>query len=249
MTPEGDNSADDGTATWAFASDRPVPDTAGDRLSRAGFAARLAGTLARRSDPSSLVVALYGKWGEGKTSVLQFVRSELDGEDGIVVVTFNPWRFTGQDALTVAFFQALASGLQRNLKKGRERIGEWVEKYGSALVPSIKVGEVEIGAGGAVAGLGQLVAAVSLEEARDRLAEILREEGKRVVVIIDDLDRLDRDELHAMFKLVKQSADFDYVSYLLAFDDEVVAGAIGQRYGGGGAPAGSEFLEKIVQGR
>ncbi len=237
----------DERAGWAFASDRPVYETSDDKLSRAGFASRLSEILARRSDPSSLVIALYGKWGEGKTSVLHFVRSGLHGQDDVIVINFNPWRFTGQDALTIAFFQALAAGLKRDLKKARERIGEWIEKYAGALVPSIKVGDVEVGAGSAAAGLGQLLSTVSLEDARDRLVEILREEGKRVVVVIDDIDRLDRDELHALFKLVKQSADFDYVSYLLAFDDEVVASAIGHRYGGGDSPAGHEFLEKIVQ--
>lgn len=79
-------SGQDEQAGWAFASDRPVSATSEDKLSRAGFARRLAGTLARRPDPSSLVITLYGKWGEGKTSVLHFVRSELDREDGVVVV-------------------------------------------------------------------------------------------------------------------------------------------------------------------
>src|SRR5438094_267400 len=63
----------------------------------------------------------------------------------------------------------------------------------------------------------------------------LTETGKRVVLFIDDVDRLDRKEIQAAFKLVKLSAGFDHTSYVLAFDDEMVAAALGETYGGGGS--------------
>jgi predicted KAP-like P-loop ATPase len=82
---------------------------------------------------------------------------------------------------------------------------------------------------------------------RCRLERILREEGKRIVVMIDDIDRLDRSETHAILKLVKLSASFSHTSYILALDDEMVAAALGERYGQGGVESGRSFLEKIVQ--
>ena len=63
--------------------------------------------------------------------------------------------------------------------------------------------------------------------------------------MIDDIDRLDRTETQAIFKLVKLSASFNHTSYVLAFDDEIVAAAIGEKYGQGGLEAGRAFLEKI----
>jgi predicted KAP-like P-loop ATPase len=95
--------------------------------------------------------------------------------------------------------------------------------------------------------LGQQLSSVQLEKQRHKLEEILRESGKRVVVTIDDIDRLDRAEIHAMFKLVKLGADFERITYVLAFDDEMVAAALGERFSGGGTEAGRAFLEKIIQ--
>ncbi len=68
------------------------------------------------------------------------------------------------------------------------------------------------------------------------------------MVFIDDIDRLDRSEIHAIVRLVKLTAGFDYTTYVLAFDDEVVAAALAERYPGGSErDAGQNFLEKIIQ--
>jgi hypothetical protein len=77
--------------------------------------------------------------------------------------------------------------------------------------------------------------------------EALREEGRRIVVLIDDMDRLEQSEIRQVFKLVKLTGDFEYVSYVLAFDPDMVAKALGEAYGTGTAKEGEGFLEKIVQ--
>ena len=53
--------------------------------------------------------------------------------------------------------------------------------------------------------------------------------------------------MHLLFRVIKACADFPNVSYILAFDEAMVAEAIGERYGGEGEAAGLKFLEKIVQ--
>jgi predicted KAP-like P-loop ATPase len=62
---------------------------------------------------------------------------------------------------------------------------------------------------------------------------------------MDDIDRLDKDEIQAVFKLVKLSADFPNTSYILAFDEEMVAHALQEKYGS--FEAGRNYIEKIVQ--
>ena len=63
---------------------------------------------------------------------------------------------------------------------------------------------------------------------------------------IDDIDRLDRDEILSVLKMVRLTANFPQIVYVLAFDDEMVARAAGQNFGGT-PDSGREFLEKIVQ--
>lgn len=233
-----------------FVSDEPISGARQDRFNRAPFAARIADTIARRPDTSSLVVGVFGPWGDGKTSVLKMMEEELQRHEDVVVLQFNPWHFQSEDQLIRGFFATLADGLDRNLNNAKEKIGKVLKDYGSLLsVGSFVVGGglVTVQPGDAAKGIGEAMSNVGLDELRSRIETFLAESGKRVVVLVDDIDRLDRTETHSMFKLVKLSAGFSHTSYVLAFDDEVVAAALGERYGAGGHQAGRAFLEKIIQ--
>jgi hypothetical protein len=227
-------------------SDAPVRDPKLDRFDRAPFALRIAETLARRTDPSSLVIAIYGAWGDGKTTVLNFIREALQSERSVVCVNFNPWRLDGEDELLTGFFSTLADALDAKLRSKTEKVGDLLKRYSFVLKPIPGVGKLDDLAQGA----GSLMSSVSLDKLRTQISSILRGSKKRVVVMIDDIDRLEKTEIQAMFRLVKLTADFDYVAYVLAFDEAMVAAAIGERFSSDvekGAIAGTNFLEKIVQ--
>ncbi|MCI0622104.1 MAG: KAP family NTPase [Acidobacteria bacterium] len=228
----------------SFSPDRPIQSPAEDRFNRLPFARRIVQAIANRTDPSSLAIGIYGRYGEGKTSVLNLLREELHSDTRFVVVPFNPWLFGDQKQLLTAFFYTLADGLGRTLKQRKEEIGEILTKYSFALA-ALKLPGLDLSK--AAKELGQQLSTVQLEELRKRLERILTDSGKRAVVIVDDIDRLDRTEIQAIFKLVKVAADFEHLTYVLAFDDDMVADALGERFPGGGKEAGRAFLEKIIQ--
>jgi hypothetical protein len=229
----------EGEVAYSYSSDRPISKRDEDRFNRWPFAARIADTLATRHDPSSVVVGIYGPWGDGKTSVLHLMEEALAAHRHVVIVRFNPWLFESEDKLLRGFFGVLARSIGRSLPTWREKLGEALQKYGALLSP--------VGAGDAAQDIGQTLSTVDIETLRERIEDILAQAGKRIVILIDDIDRLDRTEIHALFKLVKLSAGFTCTSYVLAFDDEMVAAALGEKYGQGGIEAGRRFLEKIVQ--
>jgi hypothetical protein len=104
--------------------------------------------------------------------------------------------------------------------------------------------------GDAATNLGAVLSGTSLEELRKRIDDILVAEAKRVVIVMDDIDRLEKNEIHAVLRLIKLTADFQFTAYILAFDHAMVASAIGDRYSGtpgGTFQAGMSFLEKIIQ--
>ncbi len=234
----------------SYSTDQPIRSSTEDRFGRAPFAKRIAETIANRPDVSSLVLGLYGAWGDGKTSVLYMIEERLRVEPNVVVVRFNPWHFTSEEQLIRGFFGTLASALGKVLATKGERVGEAIKRYGGLLSlasTSVAGGAVTISPGQAVQGLGEALSATTLDELKERIERGLSDSGKKVVVLIDDIDRLDRAETHAIFKLVKLSAGFDYTTYLLAFDEAIVAAALGERYGEGSQSAGRAFLEKIIQ--
>jgi hypothetical protein len=82
--------------------------------------------------------------------------------------------------------------------------------------------------------------------ATEQVNTALNEADQRVVVLVDDIDRLDLREIQAVFKLMKLSADFERITYIVAFDPDIVSAALAQSYAGDKG-AGTSFLEKIVQ--
>jgi len=231
-----------------YRSDQPIKSKDQDRFNRSPFASRIADTFTQRSDPDSLVIGIYGAWGEGKSSVLFLMERELEGSENVICVRFNPWHFGSEDRLIRGYFSTLSSALGKKLSTKSEDIGNLLSRYGSVLsIASFGVPGAQINAGEAAKEIGQALSTVELDELRIRLEQALNESGKRVVVLIDDIDRLDREEIQSIFKLVKLSANFQHIDYVLAFDDEMVAAALGEKYGTGDERSGRGFLEKIIQ--
>ena len=241
-----------------------------DRLSRAGFAQRLAQTMTERGQAGS-VVGLFADWGEGKSTVLGFVEHYLDRQTSpVVVVRFNPWFDSDESAVIRQFFAAVAGALGVDLRKRREKLGAAVRKVNpflKAVDPSVgpadgvtkefaqsvdfKVGPVPVS--GLMEVVGNLLGEPTLRNLRDRLRALLTAEAqgqnRRVVVLIDDIDRLEAAQVATVFRMIKLAADFPMLSVLTAFAPLPVAQALGARFGGGDdlVGQGNAFLEKIVQ--
>lgn len=233
-----------------YSSDEPISCKNEDLFNRASFASRIAQTLAARADSSSIVIGLYGPLGNGKTSTLKMIEEDLKEYSHIVTIFFNPWLFKSEEALLRGFFSSLATSFKRSLTGTKEKIGNLLENYGDLVsLGSLTFagGMIGINPAAGVKSLGKAISTVSLEDLKNNIEKMLEEEKKRIVIFIDDIDRLDRDETHAIFKLIKLSGGFKYTSYIVSFDYDVVSTALAERYGDGGQRAGGVFLEKIIQ--
>jgi hypothetical protein len=220
-------------------TDAPITEPPEDKFSRAPFAERIARTILAQRDPASIVVGVYGPWGDGKTSVLNLVEHALVEDARTVPIRFNPWRLGGETEMFVGFFETLAEAIDTKLATGRERAGKLLKDYAALLKPIPF-------AGGAAAAVGGALSETSLSKARARIEQLLAESGQRVVILMDDIDRLDKTEIQAIFRLVKVAADFEHTAYVLAFDASVVADALAERYAAGSSH-GDGFMEKIIQ--
>jgi predicted KAP-like P-loop ATPase len=143
------------------------------------------------------------------------------------IVRFNPWNFSGHENLVRAFFSEIGATIGHPpdgpIDKAIRKITDNLTNAGTILGGAIggaATGGVAIGAGatlGRAAGEGvqRLIGkATSLESAKKELAEALRQSGKRIVVIVDDLDRLLPSEMRAMFSVVKSLGDLPNILYV-----------------------------------
>ncbi|MBP0611593.1 AAA family ATPase [Chryseobacterium sp. cx-311] len=219
-----------------YSSDKPVTEQENDLFQRYFFSKRIAETIMRRESSDGLVIGLYGAWGEGKSTVLNFLEKELKTDD-IIVVRFNPWSFSYEENILTNFYHTLATALEQKLSKNIEKIGKIFGDFGSLA---------------SVAGLdltrfGETLSKVEPGDLKKRINKFIEDSGKKLVIIIDDIDRLDKSEIFSLIKLVKVNADFINTYYILSFDNNMVASAISDRFGDGTKQSGEHFLEKIVQ--
>lgn len=233
-----------------LSSDRPSIDPKDDLFGHAPFAAQLAQSIKRNRNEDGLVLALHGPWGSGKTTVLGYVCHFLENGDQPaeakpVTVHFNPWWFSGRDDLAQAFLRQLQAVLPAKNKKF-EKLGSLLGDFAESVGGLIDL----TGVTGGVAGtIGKLLGQVLKKKPKDvpalksEISKILREARIRILVIIDDIDRLDEGEVRQLFTVIKALADFPFVTYLLAFDREVASRAIERD---SGLP-GDRYLEKIIQ--
>lgn len=189
-----------------YTDDAPINSHGDDRFGRWPFAERVASVIATRTDPTCIVLGIYGQWGDGKTSVLNMMVEALAHYDSVIVIPFNPWNFESEGQLIRAFFDTLSDAIGKSLTTRAEEIGKFLGKYGSVLsLASLPFG---VDAGAATTTIGEKLSNVELDELKARVSKVLIEAGKRVIVFIDDIDRLDRGEVHAILKLIKLSASF-----------------------------------------
>ncbi len=225
-----------------LSSDKPLAKPEDDRLAYSPFAERLAETLLTMAPADGFVVALYGSWGSGKTTVVNFIVHYLENgpeDKQPIIVHFNPWWFSGRENLIRAFFDQLQAALTGRLKSGwdqtRRHIAQFAGLVSEAPIP--------------YAATGKIVKRVieprqpDIYELKRSIAGTLEKLDKHIVIVIDDIDRLTSEEIRQLFRVIKAVADFPNVLYLLAFDRGIVIKALTEKQD----LPGDQYLEKIVQ--
>lgn len=223
-------------------ADQPIQSSNEDRFGRKEFAQRIAQVVATRQDKSGIVVGIYGPWGEGKTSVLNMIKEELAKQEQVLVIPFNPWHFSEELQLLTGFFLDVARKFDASLHTRGERLSSIANEYAEVLTAIPVAGNA---AAAVVKNLTARHSKADIEQLKSRFSRIIEESPTRLVVMMDDIDRLDMAEIQTVFKLVKLLADFPNTTYILACDNKRVAEALKDKYGS--VDASSNFLEKIVQ--
>lgn len=241
-----------------FYSDKPISTNSEDKLNRNGFAKLLANTLVHLDSKDTFTVGLFGKWGSGKTSLVNMtlaeienIQAEYEPEKRIIVVHFEPWNFTDTNQLLTQFFVRLANEFQTKGDKNLTKIGKALENYSDAF----NLLELIPGVGAPIAsaskwGLSHLGRKIQkgLDERdvlkqKEQVIQLLKSQSNRILVILDDIDRLSNEQIRYVFQLITSVARFPNTTYLLVFDKEIVVEALKDIQSGNG----QDYLEKVIQ--
>ena len=217
-------------------------------------------------------IAVYGKWGEGKTSFLNLIKEKLleQQKDSIIknkfqIYDFNPWIASNEETLIWDFFNTISKDKTKEIK-------EKLQKYSGLVNVGTQVIETTASAamgispmaffvGGALKKISKIIKGSwdkskevletindkTLSERKTAITEDLNKKENHQIIFIDDIDRLDKDETHTIFRLIRQVADFDNTVYIIAMDPDIVSKSLGEYFGEGNIIDGRNFIDKIVQ--
>ena len=227
-------------------SDDPVRSVDEDLFSRAGYAERIArvvGELTTQAD--SAVIALVGPTGSGKTSMLNLVRTQLKEANSFRVVTFNPWIASDLPSLVTDFFTTLRSTMPgARSRKLRRTLGRYAKKT-APLLGTVSVAGVRVNTQEVVELFGGDSPLAAL---RDKLMSALGDLDVPVLVTIDDIDRLQADELILVAKLMRLVGRLPNVYYLVCFDEKNIVSIVsGALPGDNTEQRARVYLERTVQ--
>ena len=241
--------------------DSPIQKGSDDQYGRIKVVDKLAHIINEKikSHHKCFTIGIYGAWGEGKTSVLNLLKEKLGSINNVYQCTFNPWMLSDQESIMQEFFVTLQHSL--NIDKVPQIIDK-IKRYGG-IISYVARGMGHLLDAMVLPGASLVMTSTAnqidkirdvlpdrkpLKEQKEEINKALKISDSHIIVYIDDLDRLDKDEMRIVFRLIRQVADFDNVIYVIAMDYDIVTRSLSSFYeDGANNNAGQAFLEKIIQ--
>jgi KAP family P-loop domain len=223
-----------------FFSDEELVDPAHDVLGVRQQAENFADTVLVSVCQTGLVFGVEGPWGVGKTSFLNIAarrwaeKSEKDDgakKDRVIVVRFEPLRYASEPDLAERLIQTVCATIQNQV---------FAPEFMAAAARYSRMlkGETEFSVFGVK--LSMAASPEALDDLLQAIDDVLEKIGCRLIVVVDDLDRLEPVLVNSVLFTVRKAFALKRAAYILCYDDEhLLAG------GEEGAQA-REFLEKFI---
>ena len=168
--------------------------------------------LATDTTRAAFSLGIVASWGEGKSSFMGIMQRYLQqAQREVIVMRFNPWLYDKEAQLTKVFFEEL----RRTLAPYSSKLSRSINSYADLL---LAVDNSWLKLAHELLCLSQR----STTKQFDQLSRNIQELGRKVVIFIDDVDRLMREELLELFNLVRNSSNLPCLYFVLAYDKSYV---------------------------
>ena len=242
-----------------YINHQPLENLEDDKLSFNDKASQIAEFIENFPLNQPYSIAIFGNWGSGKSTMMNFIKQKLD-ENKNEAVEFNPWQILNEEDLVSTLFEELAYTIEDKYKKLKNNLIQYARKI---CVSGINLAsksymkaqgaeeEVADSVGNAssilVDSLFNTDKPVPLSAKKDELEKELQNwsqnEGKKIVIFIDEVDRLFPAEMVEIFKVIKVALSFPSVIFVVAMDKQSVADSLNHI----NISRSEEYLTKIFQ--
>ena len=220
-------------------NDKPKIEIKDDILEFDKLYESIATYLSKYKDADTLTISIEGEWGSGKTTLSNFIIEKIKEKCDISVIKFSPWMITDLNKLVEYFFLELMKTVL-HLSKGakKDELIRDFKKFVSFIAPDkLTFGVAEYSTDKFFNNQE------SIFEIKENIATYLSDLKSKILIVVDDIDRLTDSETEVFFRLIKGIADFDNLIYLLLLDKVIVSDSLKKFKN----EDGEKYLDKIIQ--
>jgi hypothetical protein len=157
------------------------------------------------------IFGLQASWGSGKTKTIEFIKEYAKTKEKLLVIEFNPWYCTDPSQIASEFISVLKEKLNKRFPLRSLALDSNLERYKNLLNNQYQ---------SAFTFLFNLEGSREHEfkEINKHLPDIIKDQ--QILIIIDDIDRLEAAECIKTLQLVRQLASFKKIKFIIAYDKE-----------------------------
>lgn len=163
-------------------------------------------------------IGVVGEWGSGKSTIIELVKEDINkneilNKNVVIVDDFDPWAIKSQDALVLAFYNTIIENLGENIGYFKRK------KIQNALI-NISTNIPYIGKGIGSFFDNRIDDYTEYKEIKADLKEKLENSNKRLIFIIDNLDRMNSDNVLFLLTLIGTLFKLPNITYIVAYDKD-----------------------------
>lgn len=206
-----------------------------------------------------LSISIQGDWGIGKTSMMRQVQEKLD--KNCKTIWFNTWQFSQFNLtpyLSVQFLSALVKEIEskdESKKLYNQTIKIWKTISSLTKIIDLKGISGKVGINyDELSGLinpdkrnNEELFLQDLKEDFENLISNFCEETERLVIFIDDLDRISPKYAVELLEIMKLFLDSERCVFVIAIDESIVKQGLREKYPEISDVKQENFFEKIIQ--
>jgi len=206
-----------------------------DLLERGNIINKLYEVVTKCYNGEKFVLSLQGEWGSGKTTIINNFKKLIKDDSSIIIIDdFDPWSYEDEQAMFKGMFDSIMKKIGINFSI--RDISNFLNFYIDAIFNNSKYENKY-----------KIAKKYYLDIDKSNKLKLiintyLKNNNKKILFIIDNIERADKDNINLLFKLVNNIFNFDNVIYLLSFDDnrmkEIFKNDFNSNY---------KYLKKIIQ--
>lgn len=175
------------------------------------------------------IISLTGKWGSGKTTILNIVKNQLNPKNFIIVDEFETWKYNNEKSLIYGMFDEIINKIGINFSTLE------MKKFVNSCIAIVSAKtDVNIG----VFSLDFKI----IDKIKLIIGEYLKKNDKRVVFIIDNLERTNENNVLVILKTIATILNIDRFIYVLSYDEDEMKDIFKNKL-----HINYDYMDKVVQ--